>query len=73
MVFTSWAFVVFLTGVLIALALAKTRVLRQLVMLVSSALFYAYWNKWYLLLLATPSVIDYVCARAIASATSRRP
>ena len=71
MVFTSWAFVVFFAAVLIALAFARTRNIRQLVILISSVVFYAYWNKWYLILLATPSVIDYVCARGIASASSR--
>lgn len=47
------------------LRLAPTRRTRQLGILLSSVLFYGYWNKWYLLLLATPSVIDYLCARAI--------
>ena len=62
MVFTSWAFVAFFLVVLIAIRLAPTRASRQLVILLASAFFYGYWNKLYLILLATPSIIDYYCA-----------
>jgi len=58
-VFTSWAFVAFFLCVLGALALARSRTSRQLIILLSSIFFYGYWNKLYLLLLAAPSVIDY--------------
>ena len=62
MVFTSWAFVKFLAVVLVGLALMPSRRIRQLLILIASAFFYAYWQPAYLLLLATPSVIDYICA-----------
>jgi alginate O-acetyltransferase complex protein AlgI len=62
MVFTSWAFVKFFVVVLIGLRLMPTRHLRQLLILVASAYFYAYWNPWYLLVLLTPSIIDYFAA-----------
>jgi alginate O-acetyltransferase complex protein AlgI len=65
MVFTSWPFVLFFSCVLGALSLAPSRHSRQLMILLSSVVFYGYWNKLYLLLLATPSIIDYLCAMAI--------
>jgi alginate O-acetyltransferase complex protein AlgI len=72
MIFTSWAFVRFFIVVLVGLWLARTRSARQLLLLVASAYFYAYTNPWYLLLLATPSVIDYVCAIHIEDAADPR-
>src|SRR5919204_4420978 len=65
MVFTSWAFVKFFAVVLIGLGLMPSRPFRQLLILVASAFFYAYCEPSYLLLLATPSIIDYVCASRI--------
>jgi len=62
MVFTSLVFVRFLAVVLLGLWLMPSRTLRQLLLLVASAYFYAYWKPSYLLLLLTPSVIDYYCA-----------
>jgi alginate O-acetyltransferase complex protein AlgI len=62
MVFTSLIFVKFFIAVLVVLAICRSRVQRQLVILLASIFFYGYWNPWYLFLLATPSVIDYVCA-----------
>ena len=72
MVFTSWAFVLFFACVLGALSLAPSRRSRQLIILVSSTVFYGYWNKLYLLLLATPSIIDYVCAKWIEDTNDER-
>jgi len=65
MVFTSWVFLAFLAVVLLGLRLAPTRTTRQLLILLASCYFYAYWNPWYLLLLLTPSAIDYVAAQGI--------
>ena len=62
MVFTSWVFLKFFVIVLIGLRLSPTRRLRQLLLLIASAYFYAYWNPWYLLVLLTPSMIDYFTA-----------
>jgi len=72
MVFTTWTFVVFFTVVLIALGLARTRTMRQLVLLLSSCFFYGWWNPAYLLLLLTPSVIDYICALRIVETDDQR-
>jgi alginate O-acetyltransferase complex protein AlgI len=68
MVFTSFTFVEFFLIVLAVLAVCRTRWQRQLAVLLASILFYGYWNAWYLLLLATPSVIDYFCALRISQA-----
>ena len=69
MVFTSWAFALFFAGVMLGLYLLRTRTARQALILVASAYFYAYSNPWYLLLLATPSVIDYLAAIRIEDST----
>jgi alginate O-acetyltransferase complex protein AlgI len=66
MVFTSFVFVKFFLVVLAVLALCRTRWQRQLAILLASIVFYGYWSPWYLLLLATPSVIDYFCALFIS-------
>ena len=62
MVFTSFAFLKFFTAVFAALWLMRTRTLRQLLILAASAFFYAFWKPAYLLLLLTPSMIDYWCS-----------
>jgi alginate O-acetyltransferase complex protein AlgI len=67
MVFTSIIFVKFFLVLLVVLALCRTRWRRQLAILLASIIFYGYWNVWYLLLLATPSVIDYWCAMRISA------
>ena len=72
MVFTSWAFVRFFAAVLVTLRLAPGRTARQWVLLVASCVFYAHWKPWYLLLLATPSLIDYACALRIEGSADAR-
>lgn len=72
MVFTSFAFIIFFGVVILVLALCQTRWQRQLSILAASIFFYGYWNEWYLLLLATPSVIDYWCALRIDGAQQQR-
>jgi alginate O-acetyltransferase complex protein AlgI len=72
MVFTSWAFVIFFLSFLLVLNVVPNRWARQLTILVGSICFYGYWNKWYLLLLLTPSVIDYICALRIADSANSR-
>jgi len=62
MVFTSWNFVAFFAVLLAAMALLPGRTPRQRFLLVASSFFYGHSQAWYLLLLATPSVIDYVCS-----------
>jgi alginate O-acetyltransferase complex protein AlgI len=61
-VFTSFAFLKFFVVVLIGLWLMPNRGLRQLLILIASCFFYAYWKPAFLLLLLTPSVIDYWCS-----------
>jgi alginate O-acetyltransferase complex protein AlgI len=72
MVFTSWAFVRFFAVVLLGLRIFRTRTSRQLLLLVASAYFYAYANPWYLLILATPSLIDFFCAIRIEDSPDPR-
>jgi alginate O-acetyltransferase complex protein AlgI len=70
-VFTSWAFAAFFAVVLAGMRVLRTRRSRQLFLLVASAYFYAYWNAAYLVLLATPSLIDYWCALRIDASADR--
>ena len=72
MVFTSWAFVLFFAVVLLGLRIAPTRTGRQALLLLASCFFYAYWNAWYLLLLLTPSAIDYIAAKRIEESEDPR-
>ena len=65
MVFTSWVFVGFFLIVLLGLRVLPSRPLRQLLLLIASCVFYAYWKPVYLILLLTPSMIDYWCALRI--------
>jgi alginate O-acetyltransferase complex protein AlgI len=65
LIFTSWAFVLFLALVLLGLRLAPNRTARQALLLLASCYFYAYWNPRYLLLLLAPSAIDYFAATRI--------
>src|SRR3989449_11700839 len=70
MVFTSFAFLKFFIVVLLGLCLLPRREYRQAFILAASAFFYAYWKPSYLLLLAAPSLIDYVCALRIEQSQS---
>jgi alginate O-acetyltransferase complex protein AlgI len=65
MLFISWEFVVFLSVVLMGLRVMPTRASRQCLLLVASAVFYGSHTPWHLLILATPSLIDFACAARI--------
>jgi len=65
MLFISWEFVVFLVLVLAGLRIMPTRTSRQGLLLVASAVFYGSHTPWHLLILATPSLIDFACAARI--------
>lgn len=69
MLFISWEFVVFLVVVLGGLRLMPTRESRQCLILVASAVFYGSHTPWHLLILATPSLIDFACAARIEEST----
>ena len=71
MIFTSWAFVLFFLVILACLSFAPTRSSRQIILLVGSVYFYSFWDYRFLLVLAAPGVVDYVCAVKIAD--SRTP
>jgi alginate O-acetyltransferase complex protein AlgI len=62
MTFVSISFVTFFILVVLGLRLAPSRHLRQCLLLLASLWFYASWKPVYLLVLATPILIDYFCA-----------
>jgi len=65
MVFTSWVFVRFFIVFFSVFLVLPTRGARQLLVLCASIYFYGSWKASYLLLLAAPSIVDYVCASRI--------
>ena len=70
MVFTSIVFAKFFAILLVGLFVLERREHRQALILLASAFFYAYWKPSYLMLLATPSLVDYLCAIKIEDANS---
>jgi alginate O-acetyltransferase complex protein AlgI len=70
MLFNSLAFAVFLPVVLAGYYVLNQRA-QNLWLLAASLVFYGWWDPRFLLLLAVPTVIDYVCALRIAGARSR--
>jgi alginate O-acetyltransferase complex protein AlgI len=67
MLFNSLAFAVFLPVVLAGYYVLNRRG-QNLWLLAASLVFYGWWDPRFLLLLAVPTVIDYVCALRIAGA-----
>jgi alginate O-acetyltransferase complex protein AlgI len=68
MLFNSFAFAIFLPLVL-AGYYVLTRRGQNLWILLASLVFYGWWDPRFLLLLAIPTIIDYVCALKIRAAT----
>jgi alginate O-acetyltransferase complex protein AlgI len=62
MTFISFSFIAFFVVVLTGLRLAPGRSVRQWLLLLASLWFYASWKPVYLLVLATPILVDYFCA-----------
>ena len=62
MTFISFSFIAFFVLVLAGLHLAPGRSVRQWLLLLASLWFYASWKPVYLLVLATPILVDYFCA-----------
>ncbi|MGM0578599.1 MAG: MBOAT family O-acyltransferase [Myxococcota bacterium] len=68
MQFNSLEYAIFLVAVfLLYWALARTRLLRVVFLLVASYVFYAASNPWFLTLLAASSVTDYVAGRRMTT------
>jgi alginate O-acetyltransferase complex protein AlgI len=65
MSFISGPFWLLVIGVMLGLAILRTRIARQALVLCASLIFYGYYKPIYLLVLLTPSLIDYFCALRI--------
>ena len=72
MTFVSISFVTFFIVVLLGLRVAPSQNLRQCLLLCASIWFYASWKPVYLLVLATPILIDYLCAIRIEESGEAR-
>jgi alginate O-acetyltransferase complex protein AlgI len=71
MLFNSMQFAVFLLLVLCGYYLGPRR-LRMPLLLVAGAVFYMWWNPWYITLLLFSSGVDWACALALGRATDAR-
>lgn len=65
MLFNSWTFLVFLSGVLVLHALFRGWRVRKGLLLVASYVFYAAWHPPYVLILLFSTVVDWYLARRI--------
>ena len=72
MLFTSWTFALFFLVVFLALNLLRTRFQRQVLILIASISFYAYWKPLYILVLAAPCFIDYWLALRMDAAGGKK-
>ena len=71
MLFNSFEFLLFLTGVFILAPFLRGR-RRHALLLVASYLFYASWNPLFVLLLMFSTLLDYVCGGRVAAAATKR-
>src|SRR5579862_8908338 len=72
MIFSSPPFLLFLSVVLVALAIPFRHEVKKRILLVASCFFYAAWDYRYLALLLLVSAIDYYCGARIAETDDRR-
>ena len=72
MVFTSIDFLVFLVAVLVAYWAIPNRTVRNVLLLLASYFFYGYVHPWFCILLATSTVVDYLCGLGMAKHPSKR-
>jgi len=71
MIFHSIDYLLFFTGVICVYWTLNLR-LQNILLLLASYFFYGYVHAWYCLLIATTTVVDYCCARAITSRPDRK-
>ena len=76
MVFTSYIFVFYFLPIVLAgyFALPARSAWRNAWLLITSYVFYGWWNPWYVLLMFAVTVVNYVCGLSISrpGATSRQ-
>jgi len=71
MLFNSWVFPLFLLLVWVVYRAAAHRA-QNIILLIASYVFYAWWDWRFLSLLWVSTVVDFLCARAIDTYTHRR-
>ncbi len=71
MLFNSVAFAIFLP-IILSVYYVLGRKSQNVWILLASLVFYGWWDPRFLLLLAVPTIIDYLCARQIKRASTRR-
>jgi len=72
MSFVSVEFAILITIVLTLLAFIKVAIVRKLILLCASCIFYAWWDWRFLGLLATVTVLDYYVTRFLVATTSKK-
>ena len=73
MLFHSFEYAVLLVTVFVLYwALARLKLLRLVVLLAASYLFYGWWSRYYLILILASSALDYVVGARLHKSTSTR-
>ena len=72
MTFTQWAFLALMLVVLATYWLAPNRRAQNLILLISSYVFYGWVHPWFCLLIATSTVVDYACGLGMQRRPERR-
>lgn len=72
MIFTSFAYLVFLAIVFVAYWLIRNRTWQNILLLGCSYLFYGYVHPWFCILIAASTVVDYYCGMGMGKFLSKR-
>jgi len=72
MIFTSWDFLAFLAIVFTLYWTIPRKGVQNVLLLFASYLFYGWVHPWFCILIATSTIVDYVCGLALRHSTARR-
>ena len=72
MIFTSFAYLVFLAIVFVAYWLIRNRTWQNILLLACSYLFYGYIHPWFCILIAASTVVDYFCGIGMGKFAAKR-
>ena len=65
MIFTAFHFIAFLAIVFTAYWLIRNKTAQNLLLLIASYIFYGFVHPWFCILIATSSIVDYLCGLAL--------
>ena len=73
MVFSSHIFIFYFLALILGAYYFSPGRLKHLVLTLGSYLFYAWWNPWFVLLMITSTVIDFLCGKIIFNSSPKKP